>query len=129
MKTMMVSYDLGWFIESIKTEIWLNTYLFYIPNIQYLISYLALKVETGEGTSRNDIGNEQIEERHVPNEGHNDLDEGFIDECESTHSNPRVFEKSPSGSQDIPEPNVSMIIPENAGPNRALLKSAGRAFR
>ena len=101
----------------------------YISNFQYLISYLALKVETGEGTSRNDIGNEQIEERHVPNEGHNDLDEGFIDECESTHSNPRVFEKSPSGSQDIPDPNVSMIIPENAGPNRALLKSAGRAFR
>ena len=107
----------------------MNIYLFYISNSQNLISYLVLKAETGEGTSRNGIVNERIEERHVPNEGHNDLDEGFIDECESTHSNPRVFEKSPSGSQDIPEPNVSMIIPENAGPNKALLKSAGRAFR
>ena len=87
------------------------------------------KGEAGEGPSRNNAENEQIEERHVPNEGHNDLDEGFIDECESTHSNPRVFEKSPSGSQDIQEPNAGVAAPENAGPNRALLKSAGRAFR
>ena len=90
---------------------------------------LDFKVDTGEGPSRHDAKNEQAEERNVPNEVHNDLDEGFIDECESTHSNPRVFEKSPSGSQDIQEPNVSVVIPENAGPNKALLKSAGRAFR
>ena len=91
--------------------------------------FVDFKVDTGEGPSRNDAKNEQAEERHLPNEVHNDLDEGFIDECESTHSNPRVFEKSPSGSQDVQEPNASLIIPENTGPNKALLKSAGRAFR
>ena len=85
--------------------------------------------ETLEGPSKTEGKHDEVEERHAPIEVHNDLDEGFIDECESTHSNPRVLEKSPSGSQDIQEPTVSVVIPDNTGPNRALLKSAGRAFR
>ena len=83
--------------------------------------------ETREGPSKKEGKNDEGEER--PIEGHNDLDEGFIDECESNHSNPRVLEKSPSGSQDIQEPTVNVVIPDNTGPKMALLKSAGRAFR
>ena len=64
--------------------------------------------------------------RSVPSEGHNDLDEGFIDECESTHSNHKNLEKMASGSQDVPDSNIGGL---NQGPNTALLKSAGKAFR
>ena len=68
--------------------------------------------------------------RSLPSEGHNDLDEGFIDECESTHSAPKVLEKSTSQSQDIPEVNMSIIQQEiTAPPNKPLIKSAGKAFR
>ena len=68
--------------------------------------------------------------RSIPSDGHNDFDEGFIDECESTHSVPKVLEKSTSGSQDVPEPIVTVAQPESSGPpNKSLIKSAGKAFR
>ena len=72
----------------------------------------------------------KVKPRPIPSEGHNDLDEGFIDECESTHSTPKVLEKSASGSQDVLEPNISVVQPEiSAPPNKSLIKSAGKAFR
>ena len=85
----------------------------------------------GRGNSTEGIKINRIRARSSNSEGHNDLDEGFIDECESTHSNAKVLERSTSGSQDIAEQqaNISAIQPENLAVNKALLKSARKAFR
>ena len=101
--------------------------------IRYFYRYQSLSSVTvhGRGNSTEGIKINRIRARSSNSEGHNDLDEGFIDECESTHSNAKVLERSTSGSQDIAEQqaNISAIQPENLAVNKALLKSARKAFR
>ena len=57
---------------------------------------------------------------------HNDLDEGFIDEDESTHSNIKMCA---STSQDIPDVNNPVIKQGKMGPNKDLGSPGRKAFR
>ena len=101
------------------------------PQFLSISIYFSVTVQHGRGNSTEGIKINRIRARSSNSEGHNDLDEGFIDECESTHSNAKVLERSTSGSQDIAEQqaNISAIQPENLAVNKALLKSARKAFR
>ena len=65
----------------------------------------------------------------IKKEGHNDLDEGFIDEDESISSNAKVLKTCGSASQDIPELAKSTMQPGRTGPNKGIRSSAGKSFR
>ena len=86
-----------------------------------------------EGPDKEDNKKSKMKPNLIKNVGHNDSDEGFIDEDESTHSNIKILKKCGSASRDIPELNkadsTAKMQQGNKEPNKELRKSAGKAFR
>ena len=90
-------------------------------------------LELCESHGKKDKSKIPMKPKLIKNEGHNDSDEGFIDEDESTHSNIKVLKKCGSASRDVPELNKTdsaiKMQQGNRDPNKELRKSAAKSFR